>query len=108
MPELGLLLIACGLATYVWRALGVALSGRLGSDSELFNWVSCVAYAMIAALVSRIVFMPTGILAMSALPERLLACALALAAYYATRRNLFLGVGTGVSVLIAFGYVRGL
>jgi hypothetical protein len=28
-------------------------------------------------------------------------------AYFATRRNLFLGVGAGVATLIAFGYLRG-
>lgn len=107
MREPWLLVIACGFGTYVWRALGVALSGRLRADSELFHWISCVAYAMIAALVSRIVFLPAGLLAQSALPERLVASALALAVYFATRRNLFLGVGAGVVTLIAFGYLRG-
>ncbi len=108
MVELWLLVIACGVGTYVWRALGVALSGRLRADGELFSWISCVAYAMIAALVSRIVIMPSGILAQSALPERLVSCAVGLAIYFATRRNLFLGVGAGVATLIAFGYLRGL
>lgn len=107
MRDLLLVIVACGLGTYVWRALGVALSGRLRTDSELFQWISCIAYAMIAALVSRIIFMPTGMLAQSALPERLVACAVALAVYFATRRNLFLGVGAGVATLIGFGYLRG-
>jgi branched-subunit amino acid transport protein len=105
--DLILLVIACGFGTYIWRALGVALSGRLQADSELFHWISCVAYAMIAALVSRIVFLPSGLLAQSALTERLAACALALVVYFATRRNLFLGVGAGVATLIGFGYLRG-
>jgi len=107
MIDLWLLIFACGAVTYFWRALGVALSGRLQADGELFNWISCVAYAMIAALVSRIIVMPSGILAQSALPERLAACAVALAAYYAARRNLFVGVGAGVLTLIALGYLRG-
>jgi branched-subunit amino acid transport protein len=105
--DLLLVVIACGFGTYIWRALGVALSGRLQADSELFHWISCVAYAMIAALVSRIVFLPSGLLAQSALTERLAACALALVVYFATRRNLFLGVGAGVATLIGFGYLRG-
>jgi len=107
MIELWLLIFGCGAVTYLWRVLGVALSGRLQSDGKLFDWISCVAYAMIAALVSRIVIMPSGILAQSALPERLVACAAALVAYYAARRNLFVGVGAGVVTLIAFGYLRG-
>jgi branched-subunit amino acid transport protein len=63
---------------------------------------------MIAALVSRIVILPTGLIARTALDERLLACAVALIAYYATRRNLFAGVIVGVAVIVAFGYARGL
>lgn len=108
MSELALLVLGCAAATYLWRGLGVALSGKLRAESELFQWISCVAYAMIAALVSRIVIMPTGLAAQSALSERLIACAVALAAYYATRHNLFLGVAAGVLALVAFGYARGL
>src|SRR3546814_9582946 len=42
-----ILVIVGGLATYFWRALGVALSGRIDADSRLFEWVACVAYAML-------------------------------------------------------------
>lgn len=49
-----------------------------------------------------------GTLATSPLTDRLLACALALAAFYMSRKNLFVGVITGVAVLIAAGYMRGL
>ena len=108
MLELTLLVLACGLATYLWRGLGVALSGRLAVDSELFRWITCVAYAMVAGLVSRILVFPTGMLAQSLLAERLLGCGIALLVYYATRRNLFLGVGAGVLVIIVLGYARGI
>ncbi|HSQ04729.1 MAG TPA: AzlD domain-containing protein [Burkholderiales bacterium] len=108
MLDLWLLVIACAVATYVWRGLGVALSGRIAVQSELFNWLACVAYAMVAGLVARIVFMPSGIAQHSLLHERLIACAIALAVFYLTRRNYFLAVGSGVLVLIAFGYSHGL
>lgn len=107
MPELWLLVLACAGGTYLWRALGVALSGRLKTDSELFQWVSCVAYAMIAALVSRIVFLPAGVLADSLLVHRLAACVLALVVFFATRRNLFLAVGAGVLTLMLGDLLRG-
>lgn len=107
MLELWLIVLACGLGTYAWRGLGVLLSGRIEVDSELFNWVACVAYAMVAGLIARIIVLPSGILALSPLPDRLVACALALAAYYLSRRNLFVGVGAGVLALIAFGHARG-
>ncbi|MBI4207665.1 MAG: AzlD domain-containing protein [Betaproteobacteria bacterium] len=106
--ELWLLVLAAAGATYIWRGLGVVLSGRIRVESELFNWVACVAYAMIAGLVMRILVMPTGLLAQSLLADRLLACALALIAFYASRRNLFIGVITGVLAVVAAGQVRGL
>ena len=103
MLELWLLVIACSLGTYVWRGLGVLLSGRINVNGELFKWVACVAYAMVAGLVSRILVLPTGMLADTAFVERLAACAVALAVYYATRRNLLLGVGAGVAAIMAIG-----
>jgi branched-subunit amino acid transport protein len=99
--ELWLLVIACALGTYLWRGLGVLLSGRIKVNSELFNWVACVAYAMVAGLISRIVIVPGGMLAQTWLAERLLACALAVAAYYLSRRNLLVGVCTGVAAITA-------
>jgi branched-subunit amino acid transport protein len=104
--DLWLLIAACGLGTYLWRGLGVALSGRIEPDSALFQWAACVAYAMVAGLIVRIIAMPTGILAASPLADRLIACAVALAAYYAVRRNLFAGVTAGAGVLIALSYAR--
>jgi branched-subunit amino acid transport protein len=108
VPELWLLVLACAAGTYLWRGLGVLLSGRIKVDSELFNWIACVAYAMVAGLIMRIMVMPTGMLAQSLLAERLLACALALLAFYTCRRNLFIAVSTGVGVLIAVNYARAL
>lgn len=104
--ELWLLVFAAAAGTYAWRALGILFSGRIEVDSELFNWVACVAYAMIAGLIARIIMMPTGLLAESPLTDRLLATALGLLAYYATRKNLFVGVIVGAAAVVAAGYVR--
>lgn len=100
MLELWALVAACTAGTYLWRGLGVLLSGRIRVESEIFRWIACVAYAMVAGLVARIVVMPTGMLADTALTERLIACAIALAAYYASRRNLLIGVGAGVAAIV--------
>ena len=61
--ELALLVVACGLATYLWRGLGMLISGKVRMDSEFFVWAGCVAYAMIAGLTVRIILLPTGTLA---------------------------------------------
>lgn len=106
--ELWIVVLGSAAGTYAWRGLGVLLSGRIRTDSELFKWVACVAYAMVAGLITRIIVMPTGMLATSPLADRLLACLLALAAFYISRKNLFVGVIAGVAALIAAGYMRGL
>lgn len=100
MIELVLLVLGCSAATYLWRGLGVLLSGRVRADSQLFLWIACVAYAMIAGLVTRIVMLPTGALAATLLADRLLACAVALAAYYVFRRNLFAGISAGFAAIL--------
>lgn len=106
MAELWLLVIVCSLATYAWRALGVVLSGRIAVDSEIFKWVTCVAYAMLAGLISRIVLMPGGMMAETFLVDRLAACGLALVAYRLARRNLLVAVTVGAGAMMAFAAFR--
>lgn len=101
MSEFTWLVVLCGVVTYAWRGAGVALARGLNVEGEVFRWVSCVAFAMIAGLMARIVLMPTGQLADTGLVERLLATACALAAFFLlTRRNLFAGVAAGALAIV--------
>jgi branched-subunit amino acid transport protein len=105
--EIWLLLFLCGAATYLWRGLGVLLSGRIDPQSAMFEWVSCVAYALVAGLIARIIVVPSGLLAQTPLMDRLLACAVAFVAYRLARRNMFVGLVSGVVFLVGAAYVRG-
>jgi branched-subunit amino acid transport protein len=104
--ELALLIVGCGLATYLWRGLGMLVSGRVSMNSEFFIWAGCVAYAMIAGLAVRILLLPTGTLAATPLPARLVACAIALVLYFVFRRNLFVGIATGFVALVTLVAMR--
>ena len=96
MADAWVLLALCGIATYAFRGLGALLSGELRADGEVFTWVACVAYAMIAGLICRMLLMPTGALAETQPLERAIGTGVALGAYFAlTRRNLFAGVLAG-------------
>lgn len=99
------LVIVGGLATYFWRGLGVALSGRINAGSRLFEWVACVAYAMLAGLIARMILLPNGPLAETASADRIAGAVVALAIFFLTRRNIGLGVaaGAGALVLITWG-----
>ena len=91
---------AAALATYVWRALGVALSGQIDPEGAVFEWVGCVAYALLAALIARMIVLPVGPLAGTALSARLAAAVIALAIFFVTRRNIGLGVAAGACALV--------
>lgn len=100
------LTLLCGFATYFWRAIAVVMSGKLTVESELFRWVECVAYAMVAGLMMRIVLMPSGVLAASPMADRIAGCIIALAAYRLFKRNLLAGMGAGVGYFVAMAYLR--
>lgn len=102
MGDFLLMVLACGAATYVWRGLGVVLSAGLDTKSPLFDWAACVALAMIAGLIARILVFPTGLLAETVLWQRIAATVIALAAFYLlTRRNLLVGVLAGSLAMVA-------
>ena len=86
-PWIIVVLIAGAAATYVWRALGVALSGRIDPTGPVFEWVGCVAYALLAALIARMIVMPVGPLEETDLGMRLISAAIALAAFLLARRS---------------------
>ena len=102
-----LLILACAAGTYLWRALGVAVAGRLNPDGELFSWMGCVALAMVAGLVARMLVEPVGVLATTSLIERFGATACALVVYFVLmRRNLLAGVVSGCVAIVVLQWLR--
>lgn len=92
-------MIAGALATYLWRALGVALSGRIDPSGEIFEWAACIAYALLAGLIARMILLPVGPLAEIGDIERIAAALAALAVYFFAGRRIPLGVGVGIGLL---------
>lgn len=99
-------LIAASLATYVWRGAGAALARRVGVGGAAFEWFSCVAYAMLAALIARIILLPVGILAEAPAVDRVGATAFGLVLFFAFRRHIFVGTIGGVAGFIALAAAR--
>ena len=99
--ELWLLLVLCGAATYLWRGPAVLIAAGIDPRGTAFTWISCVAYAIIAGVVARMLVMPTGALAETAVAERAVGSVAALGAFFwLTRRNLFVGVLAGALALL--------
>jgi branched-subunit amino acid transport protein len=93
--------------SFLWRAVGVAVSGRIDPDGDVFLWVRCVAYAMLAGLVSRMLFLPTGSMAESESWIRIVAVGVGLAVYFALKRNLIIGIFAGIGAFLALQYIWG-
>ncbi len=86
--------------TYAWRAVGVALAGRIDPEGVVIDWVGCVAYALLAGLICRMIVLPIGPLAETTLEARLGAVGIALVVYFGGGRRLLLGVLSGSLALM--------
>ncbi len=104
--ELWPVLLLAIAATYLWRGLGVLFSSRIDPEGAVFQWVSCVSYAMLAGLIARMTVLPLGGLAETPLIDRLLAMALAFAVFFGWRRKVLPGVAAGVLVFILLSVAR--
>lgn len=54
--------VAGWLATDLWRWAGVLVGNRIDENSEVLNWVRSVATALVAAVIAKLIFFPTGTL----------------------------------------------
>jgi len=100
-----LIVLACGVATFFWRALGVLVTRRIDANGAFFRWITCVSYAMVAGLIFRMIVMPESELASVSLPIRVGAVAIAFGAYFLFKRRLVAGVvagGLSLSGLVAW------
>ncbi len=88
-------------ATYLWRLLGVLLSRRVNPESDFFQWVTCVSYAMLAGLIARMVLLPVGPLAEVGLWIRLTGMAVGLTVFFLLGRQVLTGVSAGLAVFVA-------
>ncbi len=95
IETLWLIVLGCGVATFVWRFLGVVVVKRIDANGAIFQWITCVSYAMVAGLIFRMVIMPESELAGVSLVIRIVAVAIAFAAYFLFRRRLVAGVLAG-------------
>ena len=104
MDKLWWIVLGCGAATFVWRALGVVVVRRIDPGGAFFGWITCVSYAMVAGLIFRMLVLPESELANVPLWQRLAAVAIAFAAYYGFSRRLVAGVLAGslsLSLMVA-------
>jgi branched-subunit amino acid transport protein len=95
------------IGTYFCRAIGVLLAKRINQDSEIFRWLAAVTYAMVAALVVRMILMPIGLLATVPVWIRILICVLSIGVMVSRpTRRLVPALLTGTLLMLAYGVMR--
>lgn len=99
MADVWLLIVLATAATYASRLAGVIFVGRVAASGPVLQWVACVAYALLAGLVSRMLLLPIGPLALTTPSARIAGVAAAVAVWLAFKRNVLLGVVAGTATL---------
>ena len=83
-----LAILVASIATYSSRFLGVLTSEKINEDSKIYRWFNCLAYSTLAALISRMIFFPSGVLAESDYIIRFVVIILSILIFYLTKKNL--------------------
>ncbi len=87
------------LATQMWRWLGVVAGKRLTEESEALTWVKATATALVAAVIAKHVFYPSGILAESLVSLRVVAAIFGFAIFLAFGKRMALGIAAALAFL---------
>ena len=83
-----LVILITSLATYLSRFLGVVSSEKIKETSRIFRWFNCLAYSTLAALISRIVIFPSGVLSETDYLLRFLAIILSILIFFFSKKNI--------------------
>jgi len=98
-PYLVLILIGF-LPNEVWRVVGLLTARGLSEDSQLVIWSRTVATALLAGVIAKLILFSSGELAGIPAGVRIGAAGCALAAYFAAKRSVFVGVFAGEAALL--------
>ena len=83
-----LVILVTSLATYLSRFLGVISSEKMDVKSKIFRWFNCIAYAILAALIARMIIFPAGVLSESTIFIRFLVMGGSILLFILTKKNL--------------------
>jgi len=80
-------ILVTSLATFLSRFLGAISSEGIKETSKLFKWFNCLAYATLAALISRTIIFPVGALVEATYFSRFLVVLFSLLIFFIFKKN---------------------
>ena len=83
-----IVILVTSFATYLSIFLGVVSSEKIKETSKWFRWFNCLAYSTLAALITRTIIFPVGVLDEASYLVRFIVVLVSLLIFYITKRNL--------------------
>ena len=83
-----LVILITSFATFLSRFLGVLSSENIKETTKIFRWFNCLAYSTLAALITRIVIFPSGLLSEVDYFVRIIVVILSIGLFFITKKNL--------------------
>ena len=83
-----LVILVTSFATYLSRFLGVVSSEKIKETSKWFRWFNCLAYSTLAALISRTIIFPAGVLSETDYFIRFIIIVVSLLIFFLSKKNL--------------------
>lgn len=80
-------ILVTSLATFLPRFLGVVSSQRIRENSKLFKWFNCLAYATLAALITRTIIFPVGALTDASYLSRIFVVIFSIIVFLFSKKN---------------------
>ncbi|MDC3061083.1 AzlD domain-containing protein [Candidatus Pelagibacter sp.] len=103
--EIVLAIVVTSLATYSSRFLGMLTSLKINEKSKIYRWFNCLAYSTLAALISRVLIFPNGVLMDTSYLIRVIVILIAILIYFVTKKNLvYPTVFSAIILAIISGY----
>ena len=103
--EIVLAIVVTSLATYSSRFLGMLTSLKINEKSKIYRWFNCLAYSTLAALISRVLIFPNGVLMDTSYLIRVIVILIAILIYFVKKKNLvYPTVFSAIILAIISGY----
>jgi len=83
-----IVILVTSFATYLSRFLGVVSSEKIKETSKWFRWFNCLAYSTLAALITRTIIFPVGVLDEVSYLVKFIVVILSLIIFFLSKRNL--------------------
>ena len=100
-----IVILVTSFATYLSRFLGVVSSEKIKETSKWFRWFNCLAYSTLAALITRTIIFPVGVLDEASYLVRFIVVILSLIIFFLSKRNFVYPTIFSATLLTILGYI---